>query len=173
MPNTYNLIKSHTLSSTQSSVIFSSIPQTYDDLILHCSARTNTSGNWQGIYLKFNGESSLTANKATLLIYSSGSGSAGFTNLNGCFVGDFTAASSPSNYFTGSETYLSNYRSSNTYKTFSSNSIVMNGSNNSFLESGVLSWTSGGSALTSLEVIPGANSFVQNSTFSLYGISYS
>ena len=173
MPATYNLIKTHTLTSTQASVIFSAIPQTFDDLVLHISARCNTSATFQGTYLKFNGETSLTANKSSLLLYGSGTGSAGFTNLNGAFVGDLTGGTAPANYFSGSETYLYNYKGSINYKTFASNSITFNASGSTFLESGVLSWTSSGAALTSLEVTPSSNSFVQHSVFSLYGISNS
>lgn len=173
MPTTYNLIKTYSLTGTQASVTFSSIPQIYDDLVLHISARCNTSGTFQGVYLKFNGETSLTADKSSLLLYGSGSGSAGFTNLNGCFVGDLAGNTAPANFFAASETYFGLYRSSNTYKTFASNSITMNASGSSFLESGVLSWTSNGSALTSIEVVPSSNSFIQHSTFSLYGISNS
>jgi hypothetical protein len=77
MPATYEPIATFTLSSTAGIVTFSSIPQTYTDLILIQSARVTSAWditairvnsvttNYSGTYLESNGAGSTTAGRGT------------------------------------------------------------------------------------------------------------
>lgn len=67
MPNTVTLIEAKTISSTVSSITFSAIPNTYRDLRLISSTKSNTSGNFnQGILLTFNGDTGSNYNQQVM-----------------------------------------------------------------------------------------------------------
>lgn len=57
MANTYFLIASQTLASTSATVTFSSIPQTYTDLVLRASVKNNGSGQSEAMRIRVNGNS--------------------------------------------------------------------------------------------------------------------
>lgn len=58
MANTYNLIGSSDISSSTAGVTFSSIPQTYTDLILRITSRVGTSGTTAWLQMRFNASTS-------------------------------------------------------------------------------------------------------------------
>lgn len=53
MPNTFTLIETKSLASNSNTILFSSIPDTYTDLILFSSVR-NAQNNYGGYYIYFN-----------------------------------------------------------------------------------------------------------------------
>lgn len=56
MPVTYEILGSTTLTATANTITFSSIPNTYDELILYASLRSNTNNaNWSAIQLNSSG----------------------------------------------------------------------------------------------------------------------
>jgi len=174
MANTFEKIQAYTVATaSESEVTFSSIPQTFDDLVIHASARTTNSGVTQILYMKFNSDSSLTTNKNTHILYGNGGGgSAQSSYLSGCFLGDANGGNSPTYNFNNCEAYLMNYRSAVSYKMMSSDSITMNGSGNSYLEQSSLRYESGGSAISSITIALASNYLAIGSSFALYGIKY-
>jgi hypothetical protein len=171
MATTYKLISSSTLSGTQSSVTFSSIPSTYTDLKLVMSARSDASGNnyGTGIKIYFNGSnSSLTYRR----LYNS-NGNPGSDNGANGLAGIIAAAGQTANTFSNGELYIPNYASSN-YKSISSDAVPEN--NGTTYQSQIIAtlWSST-AAITSLTLVTesGTDNFVSGSTFYLYGIKNS
>jgi hypothetical protein len=149
------------LSSAQSSITFSNIPQTYTDLVLKVSARTTFSST-SDFNIEPNGSA---ANLTGKRIYGTGtsvlSDSATWELTNG--------TDTTSNTFINTEVYFPNYASSN-YKSFSSDGVMEN--NATFAYSYIMShlWADN-TPISSLTIRSGAGNFVAGSTFYLYGIS--
>ena len=173
MAITYELIETKTLSSATASVAFTSIPQTYTDLLLKVSARANVSGGYTNVMLGVNGS---TSNITWLGLYGYSNTLKGSnTNTSSRVIGNANANSSTSNSFSNNELYIPNYTST-TAKSFTSDSIVAsNDSTNPVLELDALLWNPATqAAITSLTLTNSApGDFVSGSTFYLYGIKNS
>lgn len=173
MATTYKLIQATTLSSATASVAFTSIPQTYTDLLLKVSARANVSGGWTNVMLAVNGS---TSNITWLGFYGYSNTLKGSnTNTSTRAIGNANANSSTSNLFSNNELYIPNYTST-TAKSFTSDSIVAsNDSTNPILVLDALLWNPATqAAITSLTLTNSApGDFVSGSTFYLYGINNS
>jgi hypothetical protein len=169
MANTYTLISSSTPSGTPSSVTFSSIPQTYTDLVLTGSVKDTsdfqTVINW---LLRLNSNTTYS-----------------YTNLRGLLSAKYTARgtgsyaegvgpilSKDANSFTNFELYLPNYTNSLS-KPFNFSSVSLNTTNFSgraIHESANLSvMTSAVSSMTFFTT----QGFAAGSSFYLYGIKNS
>ena len=163
---TMTLIASNTVGSGgASSITFSSIPQTYTDLLIKCSVRGSLSSNYGGL-ISFNGSGSGFTNK-----YLEGSGSSVVSSSYAQFIFAEVSSSQTSNTFTNTEVYIPNYTSSN-YKSVSSDSVTENNSTLSYAELTANLW-SNTAAITSISITASTTSWVQYSTFYLYGISNS
>jgi hypothetical protein len=168
MATTYKLISSITVGATAvASVEFTSIPQTYTDLVVLLSGRSDTVRSSDGGYamISFNGS---TANLSSRYLYnyngSSFSGSG--TNILGWNVpSDYTA-----NTFGNNSWYIPNYASSNN-KSVSLDTVTENNSGNILM--GITAGLfSSASAITSVKISnEAAAKFVQHTTAYLYGIS--
>jgi hypothetical protein len=173
MAITYELIEAKTLSSATASIQFTSIPQTYTDLLLKVSARANVSGGYTNVMIGINGS---TSNITWLGLYGYNNTNKGSnTNSVSRVIGNANANSSTSSLFSNNELYIPNYTST-TAKSFTSDSVVA--SNDS--TNGVLSLDAGlwnpatQAAITSLTLTNSApGDFVSGSTFYLYGIKNS
>ena len=148
-----------------SSIDFTSIPQTYTDLVVYVSARTSYSGIEDYIRFQFNGT---TTNLSSRYLYGSGSGvgSASVSDNYSAIIGNTATA----NTFANSYFYLPNYTSSN-YKSFSVDSVgETNGTTvYSTLLAGLWSSTS---AVTSIKIVPfQSGNFQQYTTATLYGVT--
>jgi hypothetical protein len=167
---TMTLIASNTVGSGGvSSVTFSSIPATYTDLLLKISARTNRSAVQDNLAISLNNSSSSFSG---ITLYGYGSGAGAFSTGGNTDVSIFDGASSTASTFSNGDIYIPNYTSSN-YKSWSADSVEENNNTTaySYLNAGLWSNTA---AITSI-TFASANSasFVQYSTFYLYGISSS
>ena len=162
---TMTLIASNTVGSGgASSVTFSSIPQTYTDLVVKINSRvTSTDG---GGTFTFNG----SAGK-DITLYAFGSGSPGSvthtTNMN-FFSSNSTDTAST---FNSAELYISNYSNTTNYKSVSIDNITENNGTTATATLIAALW-SNTAAITSI-TFTGFSNFVQYSTFYLYGISNS
>ena len=147
-----------------SSIDFTSIPQTYTDLVVYVSARTSYSGIEDYIRFQFNGT---TTNLSSRYLYGSGSGvgSASVSDNYSAIIGNTATA----NTFANSYFYLPNYTSSN-YKSLSIDTTTEHNGSEAYAQLIAGLW-SNTSAITSIEIVCGSSfSFVQYSTFYLYGI---
>lgn len=173
MANTYILISSSELNSTQTSVTFSSIPNTYTDLVVRISARSDRATTNNSIRLIFN--SSSAANYSyTGLIGSGSTASFGTTSLNTLAnFGSTEGSSNTANTFSSHELYIPAYAGSLT-KPFSSFNTVENNTTAAEISTYANLWnnTSAISSITFTAAGTGVG-FVSGSSFYLYGIKNS
>ena len=115
MANTYTLIASNTLSSSAASVTFSSIPNTYTDLVIRGSVRDTTSATISKIEVQFNANSSaiyshtvLTGNGAT----ASSARKSGAGNTFHDFDNTVDSATATASTFASFELYIPSYTAS-------------------------------------------------------------
>ena len=176
-PTFFQLATTTVGSGGASSVTFSNIPQVYTDLLIKVSARDNfNSGqneNW--FSLQFNG---VTTSYSSIELTGNAGGtvasvSRGVLN-SGIYTGDEPMATSTANTFSNKEFYIPNYTSSN-YKSVSMDAVSenngtlsgANGPKNTLLAA---LW-SNTAPITSISFLDAnASSFVQYSTFTLYGV---
>ena len=168
MPATYEPIASVTLGSTSTSVTFSSIPATYTDLVVACSARF---GSASGSRIRFNSDTA-TNYSSTYLLGAASAGSGRFSNVtsirNNHIWGDATVA----NQFTPYGVSIQSYSSTSVYKTVLWTYGTGGGLQGSNSETGKIVglWRST-AAITTIEFAPfNATSYQIGSTFSLFGI---
>lgn len=174
MPNTYTLISTTKLSSNATTISFTSIPQTYDDLILQFATRSNqTDGNDAfDSTLRFNGSA---ANLNHISLRGDGSG----VNYNGNITDRMLRVTVPSNYtastFSNVKIHIPRYKLTSINKIFYAESVVENNATGAaaILISGIWSQTA---AITQLDIVSsgaGSPNFVSGSIASLYGIKNS
>jgi hypothetical protein len=167
MANTFTLIEAKTLSTTTASITFTSIPQTYTDLLIKFSTRDNAGSYINNMNININESASNFAARTIMLL--GGGLSSGTETTNLAFS---TSATATANTFTNGEVYFPNYTLSN-YKSYSADSASENNSatnTGAIYESGLWSNTA---AITSITFTPTSASFVAYSTFELYGIKNS
>jgi hypothetical protein len=155
------LIESKTLATAAASIEFTSIPQTFTDLVLLISARNDTSNAVAGL-ISFNGN---TANFSSRFLTSDGSSASSgtFARFACSFQDDNTA-----NTFNNGALYIPNY-SGATHKSYSSDQATENNAtgNNMGIIAGLWANTA---AITSLAISPASGNLRIGSTISLYGV---
>lgn len=173
MPVTYNLIASNTLSSSAASVTFSSIPNTYTDLVIRQTVRSTNSGQYSAPYLiRFNGTTTgysntfISANTGTPAV-----GSGRYTGTSYLYAGWENAASAGANTFSVDEIYIPSYTASQNKPL----SIFNRTEDNTTLTYG---WVNAGlwsntAAITSISIFPSGGNWASGSSFFLYGIKNS
>ena len=168
MANTFELIASVTLASSQSTMAFTSIPGTYTDLVLKVSPRSDrASGVWNAMSLTVNSSTSTYSSKIleggdSVAASASGSSSSFGLNSTGLLY---------SSTFGSSEIYIPNYASSN-YKSFSIESVNEGNQSGGVYQTmiaGLWSTTNAITSITLTSLSTGTN-FVQYSTAYLYGV---
>jgi hypothetical protein len=168
MPANYVLLEKVVVGEAgAASVTFNSIPQTgYTDLVIKYSSRDiRGSATQSGLLMSLNG---LTTNFTTKAIEGAGSGTPASYSSSSGDVGTENSVSSTANTFTNGEIYIPNYRSSN-FKSYSSESAMENNATTAYLDMYAGLW-SNTAPITSIGLNTGGT-FVQYSTFSLYGVA--
>lgn len=168
MANTYVKIETVTVGVAGAATIaFTSIPQTYTDLKLVFSIRTNYAGNVEQLNLSLN---TLTTNFSGR--YLQGSGSAIATGSLGRYVGNANAATSTASVFGNTEVYFINYTSANR-KSFSGDFVTEN--NATAANTGMIAgFWSDTAAITGITLTPNNSGTIQQySSATLYGIKSS
>ena len=150
---TYIALATITLSSSASSVTFSSIPSTYRDLVLVCSFTTTASAS-QILY--FNGD---TTGGNYTGVYMRGTGSSANSGTTGQYI-----STTPSSQVQLS-VQIMDASASDKHTTYISRAD--NASNQTVARA--MRWANT-SAITSLQLANDSNSFTSGSTFSLFGI---
>jgi hypothetical protein len=164
MPTTYEPISTTTLSAGTASVTFSSIPQTYTDLVLVVNAKSSGASGSNPTFL-INSDSG--SNYSYSYIYGDGTTAGTFrlaSNTKG-ILGLYSGNLQSGNFSYNSITHFMNY--SNT----SINKSVLSRSNDANLatEFGINLYRST-SAITSITAQIATVTFTSGSTFTLYGI---
>ena len=170
MANTFTKIASVTVGSGGASTInFTSIPQTYTDLLLVVSVRSVASVLNADVFANINGD---TTTQSWRLIQGNGSSasSANASSTTGR-IGIMPAGTATANTFSNIQSYYPNYTGS-TAKSYSSDSVMENFDSTDYIEldAGLNTNTT---AITSISIASGNGNFVQYSTAYLYGISKS
>jgi hypothetical protein len=163
MAVTYDPIATNTLSSAVSTLTFSSIPQTYTDLILVCNLGQASAAN---VALQFNGDTG--ANYDAMIAYASGTGApaAGqYSNLN--FVYGLNGAGQLPNTIVASGWFeIFSYSSTVVRK-----SLLTRYANNDLAEITNFSGTwRNTAAINSIRVFSYSGNYLVGSSFTLYGI---
>ena len=155
---TYTPLASTTLSSSASSVTFSSIPQTYGDLILTWDV--DISATTGQIILRFSGDTG--ANYSRVQMRGDGSAAASFA-ADGAT--QLFAYSSPYDKFWGN-IQIMDYSATDKHKT----GLIRNDNVGEFTVALASRWANT-SAVTSIEVFTDGETYLAGSTFSLYGVA--
>lgn len=149
------------------SVTFSSIPSTYTDLLIKVSGRSARAAQQvDNLFITFNG---VTTAYTARNIMGNGT-SATSTSYSVRYASNSVdAAGSTASTFSSHEIYIPNYTSAN-FKSYSVDSVSENNATGaqSDLFAGLWSNTA---AITSITLQPEVSTWVQYSTFTLYGIS--
>jgi hypothetical protein len=144
------------------------IPATYTDLYVLLSARSNRSADTDPVNLELNGS---TANDTSRYIEGDGSsassGTAGGTQTE---IARIPAANATASTFGNASIYIPNYAGSNN-KSSSSDAVTENNGTTAFTKLTAGLWSDSAAVTTIRLVSQTGNSFVEGSTFYLYGIS--
>jgi hypothetical protein len=156
--NTYVALDTQTLGSTAGSVTFSSIPQSYTDLILVFAGTVGTLDNDN---ITFNGDTGSNYSVTRLLGSGSSDSSSRGSNLSAIQCGEIATSQSTDII------QIQNYSNTTTYKTL----IHRSGNTSQFLKASVGLWRNT-AAITSITITNGGT-FSIGSTFTLYGLANS
>jgi hypothetical protein len=169
MAPTYKLIASATSNGSVALINFTSIPQTYTDLVVRISAR-NTSGNVSNsLGMKPNGSAT---NDSSTWLSGNGSTASSSRSTNDYNVGRITGGGATADTFGSVEIYIPNY-TANANKPMSAFGVAETNAAAVEMRINALLY-SNTAALTSLEInTDGVNDFASGSNFFLYGIKNS
>lgn len=173
MPITYVNIASTTLGSAQSTVTFSSIPQTYTDIVIRMSLRSTQAGtNFKQIYASING---INANAYSSTMLYGNQSTANSVRDSGIFQGIYpyyiNSTSSTANSFTNSELYIPSYTQA-VNKPISWLSVVETNDTLNQYTQATANLFRNTSAITQVSIVDASN-FAAGSSFYLYGIKNS
>lgn len=169
MPITYDSIATTTITgSSTSSVTFSSIPQTYTDLVVVIQARGTFSQNGIDVTFIFNGDNASGNYSATWM---NGNGSTATSGRNSAGIGYFSwipAGNDTAGIFSANMHHIMNYSNTTTFKTIiNRNSNPTNGAGSSM---GLWRSTAAINSIQ-LQMSNGSQGFYAvGSTLTLYGI---
>ena len=168
MPNTYTLIASNTVSSGgASSVDFTSIPATYTDLLFMLSTRQSPASTQDTTWI--NSINGVTNAFTDRVLRADGASASSFTpGETPLYIGQSPCATATANTFANHLIYIPNYLSSS-YKSISIDSVQETNAATAYMGFTAGIW-SNTSAITSISFTPNNGTFVQYSTFYLYGI---
>jgi hypothetical protein len=172
MANTYTLITSNVLSSSTSSVTFSSIPSTYTDLVLRSSARVDGFAGNSNARLQFNGDTSsanysytyLQGNGSSVVSSNTATGVVGYIQLSRFSDG----AAATANTFSNNEIYIPSY-TAGINKQISYFSAQEDNTATAYLFNlAGIYWST--NTISSITLTDPSYSFIAGSSFYLYGI---
>lgn len=172
MATTYTLIASSTVGSGGvANIDFTSIPNTYTDLVILLSGRTTQNNIYGSMKVQFN---NATTNYSGKELYGSGSTAASVSRSNtdsGLYIGNLNGNTSTSNSFSNFILYIPNYAGSN-YKSVSMDGVQENNATEAYAQLTAGLW-SDTAAITSVKFSWSGENLMQYSTAYLYGIKNS
>jgi hypothetical protein len=173
MPATHNLIQTYRPSSSQNTIVFSSIPQTYTDLKVIVSARSTQTGSPRRyISVNINGSSSNNT-YIRAIAYSTSSWVSDYDPTNSNY-GVMSAAAAEANTFGMGEFYFSNYANTTDNKAVSFTGGTVPEVNTDHMVGIWGAYRTTNSAITSITfAAESGGDFTSETVFSLYGIKNS
>ncbi len=156
--------------TTVSSWTKSSIPDTYDHLMLKVSARTN-SGYYGYVDVQLNADTT-AANYSCTRFYAYPNMTSDRTTSN-AYIFQTTGSSSTANTFGTATLWIPNYANTVNFKSMLALSAGENASNQSsewILMAGAGLWSATPAAVDQITLVPNAD-FLQYSTITLYGVT--
>jgi hypothetical protein len=163
--STYTPIATQTLSTTATTVSFSSIAGSYTDLVLIAVMKT-TGTNFQPI-LRYNSDTGSNYSSTTVWGDGSTAGSNRHTSQNGIYANPGSGIGTAGQFMPWIINIM-NYANTTTYKT----SVERFNNTPSIVNAGVGLWRNTAAITTvSLTAEAGSNDFQSGSTFTLYGIA--
>jgi hypothetical protein len=161
MPQTYEPIATTTLGSNQTSVSFTSIPNTYTDIVII----TNVSGNDGAICIRFNNDTG--SNYSSTMIRGNGSAASSGRVTNGTYIGGTSNLSVTAGSLQTAIWNIQNYSNTTTNKTV----LFRDGMATHITGLTVGLWRNT-AAINRIDLSPefGSQVFYSGSTFTLYGI---
>jgi len=161
---TYTLIAHTELGSAQASINFTSIPATFTDLKLVFSMREATADNVAANVL-INGA---TANLSERFLFGTGTGTGSSSSSQ--FNTYINFNSSTANTFGNGEVYVTNYASTTTSKSLSTDAVSENNASTAYARIGAGLFNST-TAITSIGIQAVGGNLAQFSSATLYGIT--
>lgn len=166
MAVTYKLIETVTVGSGgAASIAFSSIPQTYTDLVLVYSGRSTRAASGDDLYIRFNG---LSTNLSSRALYGTGSSAASFSDASVAYVGYFTGDTATASVFSNGSIYIPNYTAS-VAKSISGDAVSENNATGATQLFGAGLWNNT-AAINQINIYALNGNWKQYSSASLYGI---
>ncbi len=173
MPVTYSLIASNTLGSSAASVTFSAIPNTYTDLIVKLSTRTDLADTSVNIYTTFNGDTATNYSGTRVAYYAGGVDTQRSSNAVRFSQGPWSAGTNlTATTFANSELYIPSYLASQNKSVNSFDAVENNNATTAYVITTANLWRNT-AAITSITMAPYSGNFVSGSSFFLYGIKNS
>ena len=161
MAKTYEPISTQTLTNaTTNTVTFSSIPQTYTDLVLVVMTKSSSTVTYGRI--RFNSDTA--SNYSRTYVLGNGTSAISAREANTTSFDLFDLASS-GNTFGVNISHIMNYSNTTTNK-----NILNRDSVSSIAVNLQMGWYRSTAAITTISVFTNANFFANGSTFTLYGI---
>lgn len=162
MPKTYEPIATQTVGTATSTVTFSSIPQTYTDIVVASSIQV--SGNVNA-WMRFNSDSG--SNYSITVLEGNGSSATSANAYNQTQIQLDSVAYPPfsGNSFAPGIVHINNYSNTTTYKT-----ALIRANNAAVGLSLFCGLWRNTAAITTITFIAGAVNFAVGTTFTLYGI---
>jgi len=165
MAYTYESIATTTTTSASPAITFSSIPQTFTDLVLVISVRANSTPTSFGTGVRFNSDTG--TNYSRTVLYGSGSSAVSFRDTNQTRI-FYSSGSTTASQFNLIRVNIMNYTNSSIYK-----QVATRNDDYSDVTSVSSSVWRSNSAITSITVTPyddNSTGFATGSSFTLYGI---
>ena len=149
-------------------ITFSSIPQTYQDLFVVGYARSVQAATSDNHYFRLNGDTSSLYSRTVLEGDGATASSSRETNLQQTYICAIPGASATANLFSSFTLHFLNYTNTSTNK--SGLTRFANDRNGSGVTNLVVHLYRSTSAITSLTLFNGSGNFASGTTFALYGI---
>jgi hypothetical protein len=177
MANTFDKIASATVGvGGAATIIFTSIPQTYTDLIVKVSGRVDSGTATQSMAMAFNfaAQGNVWSQKWVNSDGAVGYGSGSYSGASALYPFYMPAASATANTFGNGEFYITNYSSTTKNKSVVTDGVTENNATSSGSqrsEFGAMLFADN-TAVTSITLYGNTN-FVQHTVATLYGIKNS
>ena len=166
MPKTYEPIATQTLTGTVATVTFSSIPQTYTDLILVVQGRSSTGGASDVLNMTFNSNTGTVYSYVRVMGDGSSASSGRESSVTSWRINyNLPGGGATANVFGLDTIQFLNYSNTNIFK-----SAIWRSSPAQILSASSVNLFRSTSAITSIDLFLSIANFVSGSTFTLYGV---